>query len=385
MEVENGSSNRAAALNLMTFNIRHDHHDDSPTSPFATPPVRDDASNVTLFGGEQPWSIRKWKVVDTILLYSPDVLALQEPVYHQLQDLEALIGDEYEWIGAGRNDGDKQGEFSAVFYKRQILTVDSWKTIWLSEEPEVAGSKGWDARHPRTATQVTFTRTADDAKFTVFNAHLDHKGLESREEASKLILNRAREAGDLGAVFLLGDLNSTESDPAYLTLTGSKYEHSKGSNDTLANLQELNNTCASAYTNKTGIPTSTEEGNIHLPTHRVIRPGQILANLKKQKKEQEEQEKAEKFFLDAQYALKTRLNTKGEQGTLSGPFGYRDTFTSFGSGDEFKRAPIRIDFIMALESNVTKVKVLLLAVLPNQFDDGLIISDHRPVLAKVTW
>lgn len=43
---------------------------------------------------------------------------LKEPVYHQLQDLEALIGDEYEWVGAGRNDGDKQGEFSAIFYKR---------------------------------------------------------------------------------------------------------------------------------------------------------------------------------------------------------------------------------------------------------------------------
>lgn len=215
----------------------------------------------------------------------------------------------------------------------------------------------------------------------MFNAHLDHKGLVSREEASKLILSKAREASDLGAVFLLGDLNSTEDDPAYITLTGSKYEHSKGSNDTLANLEELNNVCASAYTNKTGIPISTEEGNIHLPTHRVIRPGQILANLKRQKEEEE----TEKYFLDAQYALKTRVNTKGKPGTLSGPFGFRDTFTSFGSGDEFKRAPIRIDFIMALESNVTKVKILLLAVLPNQFDDGLIISDHRPVLAKVTW
>lgn len=77
MAVENGSNNRATALNLMTFNLRHDHHSDSPTSPFAAPPVRDDAFNVSLFGEEQPWSIRKWKVVDTILLYSPDVLALQ--------------------------------------------------------------------------------------------------------------------------------------------------------------------------------------------------------------------------------------------------------------------------------------------------------------------
>lgn len=210
---------------------------------------------------------------------------------------------------------------------------------------------------------------------------MDHKGLVAREEGSRLILERARSASELGPVFLLGDLNSTESDPAYLILTGSKYEHTKGSSDTLANLDKLNDTCASAFTNKTGMPTSTKEGSITLPTHRVIRPGQILANLKKQ----EEEEHAEKYFLDTQYELITRVDSKGAAGTLSGPYGYRDTFTSFGSGDEFKRAPIRIDFIMALQSNQIKVKVLCVAVLSNQFDDGLIISDHRPVIAKVSW
>ncbi|GAA5805678.1 Endonuclease/exonuclease/phosphatase [Helicostylum pulchrum] len=383
MARENESNERATKLNLMSFNIRHDHHKDSPTSPFAAPPVRDDAFNVSLFGEEQPWSIRKWKVMDTILLYSPDVLALQEPVYHQILDLEALLADEYEWVGAGRNDGDKQGEFSAVFYKREILTVESWKTLWLSEEPDTAGSKGWDAKHPRTATQVTFIRNSDDTKFSIFNAHLDHKGLVAREEASRLVLERARSANELGPVFLLGDLNSTESDPAYLILTGSKYENTKGSNDTLANLDRLNDTCASAFTNKTGMPTSTKEGSITLPTHRVIRPGQILANLKRQKELEEED--VEKYFLDTQYELITRVDSKGAAGTLSGPYGYRDTFTSFGSGDEYKRAPIRIDFIMALQSNQVKVKVLYVAVLSNQFDDGLIISDHRPVIAKVSW
>jgi hypothetical protein len=67
----------AGTLNFMTLNIRHDHHDHSPTTPFAAPPVKEEPFNASEFGQEQPWSIRKWKVVDTILLYSPDVLALQ--------------------------------------------------------------------------------------------------------------------------------------------------------------------------------------------------------------------------------------------------------------------------------------------------------------------
>jgi endonuclease/exonuclease/phosphatase family metal-dependent hydrolase len=195
------------------------------------------------------------------------------------------------------------------------------------------------------------------------------------------MLERAREASQLGAVFLLGDLNSTEEDPAYITLTGAKYENAKGNNDTLANLQELNQTCALAYSSKTGEPLRTDENSIILPTHRVIRPGQILANMRKQQAQEEE----ESYFVDASYELVTRLESKGAPGTLSGPYGFRDTFTSFGEGDEFKRAPIRIDFIMALRCPFVQVKVLHFAVLSNEFDDGLIISDHRPVLARISW
>lgn len=199
------------------------------------------------------------------------------------------------------------------------------------------------------------------------------------------MLERAREASKLGAVFLLGDLNSTEEDPAYVTLTGAKYENAKGNNDTLANLQELNQTCASAYSSKTGNPVRTDDNSITLPTHRVIRPGQILANLRKQQAQEQAQEQEELYFVDANYELLTRLQSKGAPGTLSGPYGFRDTFTSFGEGDEFKRAPIRIDFIMALRCPTVQVKVRHFAVLSNQFDDGLIISDHRPVLARISW
>lgn len=67
----------AGTINFMTFNVRHDHHNHSQTTPFAAPPSRENPLEKEEFDGEQPWSIRKWKIVDTILLYSPDVLALQ--------------------------------------------------------------------------------------------------------------------------------------------------------------------------------------------------------------------------------------------------------------------------------------------------------------------
>jgi hypothetical protein len=33
-------------------------------------------------------------------------------------DLEALLSEEYKWVGVGREDGDKEGEIAAIFYKR---------------------------------------------------------------------------------------------------------------------------------------------------------------------------------------------------------------------------------------------------------------------------
>ncbi|KAG1059433.1 hypothetical protein G6F42_028320 [Rhizopus arrhizus] len=106
----------------------------------------------------------------------------------------------------------------------------------------------------------------------------------------------------------------------------------------------------------------------------------------KRQEEQEQDEKRPKYFLDAHYELTSRLASKGKPGTLSGPYGFRNTLTSFGEGSQdFDRAPIRIDFIMPLESNTAHVKVLQSAILCNHFDDGLYISVHRPVLAKLSW
>ncbi|CEI96916.1 hypothetical protein RMCBS344292_11059 [Rhizopus microsporus] len=125
-------------ISFITLNVRHDHHQNSTLSPFAAPPTKENPFDPKEFYGEQPWSIRKWK----------------ETVYHQILDLETLLGEEYKWVGVGREDGDKEGEISAIFYKSDVLSIESWKTVWLSETPENVGSIGWDARHSRTATQV---------------------------------------------------------------------------------------------------------------------------------------------------------------------------------------------------------------------------------------
>lgn len=53
-------------LKIMTFNVRFDLKQ-----------VPERQSPDASLEGEQPWSTRKWKIADTILLYEPDIVGLQ--------------------------------------------------------------------------------------------------------------------------------------------------------------------------------------------------------------------------------------------------------------------------------------------------------------------
>ncbi|KAI7869881.1 Endonuclease/exonuclease/phosphatase [Spinellus fusiger] len=369
------------SIRCMTFNVRHDHGPNSTLEAFATPP---EINKDTSLDAEQPWSVRKWKIADTVLLYSPDI----EPDHHQVVDLVSLLSDDYEWIGAGREDGKQAGEYCAVFYKRESVSVEDWKVFWLSETPDVPGSKSWDASHPRIATQVEFKR-GDGSLFTLINTHFDHRGLRAREEAAKLLLQHIK--GIESVVIVLGDFNSPEDDPAYITLTHAHNQQRKDFNTTFRHLVELNKKIAS-NSKTAGLPIRTSDNGMTLPTHHVFRKGEFLQHLKSQEEQQaqadngqeEEQQQQLPVLLDTRYELVTRLTEEQARASLSGPFGYAETFTSFGVGQDAETAPLRLDYIFVMKNSVS-VKVKSFAVLPNQYDDGLYISDHRPVLATLVW
>lgn len=59
-------------------------------------------------------------------------------------DMSSVL-PEYSFIGVGRDDGKEQGEYSAIFYKRELFDVLDSGTFWLSPTPEKP-SLGWDAR-----------------------------------------------------------------------------------------------------------------------------------------------------------------------------------------------------------------------------------------------
>lgn len=183
-------------IRVMTFNIRYNTPSD----------------------GDNAWPNRKDRVAALIRFYSPDILGVQEALKGQMEDLAERL-PEYAWIGVGRDDGKDAGEFSGIFYRTDRIELKENDTFWLSETPEVTGSKGWDAALPRIVTWAQFSDKKTGKEFYHFNTHFDHRGERAREESAALLVSRIQPvAGNLPAI-VTGDFNFEPTAAPYKTMT----------------------------------------------------------------------------------------------------------------------------------------------------------------------
>jgi endonuclease/exonuclease/phosphatase family metal-dependent hydrolase len=183
-------------IRVMSFNIRLDTRDD----------------------GINQWGNRKDDLCAEVLKQNPHVLGVQEAMNNQMVDLRRCMRG-YKSIGVARDDGKKQGEFSALFYKKKSLKPVRSGTFWLSETPEVPGSRGWDAACNRVVTWAEFKDRKTGDKFLVFNTHFDHLGDTARIESAQLIIRKVAELANDLPVVLMGDFNITAKHRAYRILT----------------------------------------------------------------------------------------------------------------------------------------------------------------------
>ncbi len=164
--------------------------------------------------GKNAWNKRRQNVVNVFKTYQPDIIGLQEAEHEQVRFINENL-PQYGYVSMGRNDGFYEGAACPVFYKKErFVRVDS-KTWWLSPTPDVPGSKGWDAAHPRILTCVILMDTYSGNYLYVFNAQLDHKGIKARIESIKLIKAKIKEFIKDDALILLGDFNLTPDEDSY--------------------------------------------------------------------------------------------------------------------------------------------------------------------------
>ena len=90
-------------------------------------------------------------IVSALKQYAPDSFGVQEATEEWINILSEKLGDSYSFVGVPRDDG-KNSEYSAVFYLKDKYELSDSGTMWLSETPEVKGSKVKESSYPRIAT-----------------------------------------------------------------------------------------------------------------------------------------------------------------------------------------------------------------------------------------
>ncbi|WP_380681196.1 endonuclease/exonuclease/phosphatase family protein [Salinigranum sp. GCM10025319] len=192
---------------VMTFNVRYD----------------------TAADGENAWEHRRSMVASTVRFHAPDVVGLQEPLAHQYAYLREGLPD-YAWEGAGRIDGDAEGEHCPLGWRTERVSVEDAGTVWLSETPDTPGSSYATAGKPRL---VTWSRLRVDGRdLIVCNTHFDHESERARVRSARQLRelvaglreraarDEGRAAGVAPPVAVLGDFNCTSDSEPYRVLTG---------------------------------------------------------------------------------------------------------------------------------------------------------------------
>jgi endonuclease/exonuclease/phosphatase family metal-dependent hydrolase len=179
-------------LNVMTYNIRNSNAPD----------------------GENKWNLRKEKLFTLIKKANPDILGTQEVLKKQWKDLKIAL-PEYSVYGVGRNDGKHAGEHSCIFFKKDKYEIAGSGNFWLSQTPEVPGSKSWDAAITRICSWVKLKERETGKTLFVFNTHFDHKGKTARIESASLVMKMIDSIANKEAVLLMGDFNFTPETDSY--------------------------------------------------------------------------------------------------------------------------------------------------------------------------
>jgi endonuclease/exonuclease/phosphatase family metal-dependent hydrolase len=187
----------AQTYRIATYNVRYDNKGDSLNA----------------------WKDRLPIIVQMVNFYDFDIFGAQEVLNNQREDLSRQLPG-YDYIGIGRDDGDKKGEFSPIYFKTDKFKLLQKGTFWLSETTDKP-NKGWDAALPRICSWGEFEDRKSGLKFFLFNTHFDHRGVEARKQSAQLILNKIKSIAGSAPVVLTGDFNVDQFNESYTLLNTS--------------------------------------------------------------------------------------------------------------------------------------------------------------------
>ncbi len=164
------------------------------------------------------WTNRIKTVIDFFRTEQPDLIGMQEVLWHQYEVLDSALA-EYGSQGVGRDDGMKGGEMNPVFYRKDRFELIESSTFWLSATPQTAGSKGWGASLPRIVTWARLKDLNSGREFYFFNTHFAHDSDSARLMSAGILREKVLEIAGDKAFIVTGDFNMSPEAPGYAVIT----------------------------------------------------------------------------------------------------------------------------------------------------------------------
>ncbi len=178
-------------------------------------------------------SVRYENVISDVLAHMPDSVGFQEVTGadnsgNWMQHLKDGLGEHYAWVGAQRGDGGNanRGEYSCIFYRKDLYTLKDSGTKWLSETPDVI-SKYDESGYNRIMTWAKLERKSDGKQFVHVNTHLAHEDddIAATKQAKVLVDLVTKNFKNL-PVLITGDFNTDVGDKPYKEINAA-FEDSK--------------------------------------------------------------------------------------------------------------------------------------------------------------
>lgn len=167
--------------------------------------------------GTNSWIYRYVSVALMIEDLTPDIIGFQEATLDQLKYFAETFS-QYKWVGVGRQDGKKQGDYTSLLYNSKKFSVSKSGSFWLSETPGTA-SAGWGADHPCNAFWAIVKDKKSGSSFLAVNTHLDVEDNTFRQNAVNVLLEQVAMVNkDNLPVVLLGGFEMEGTDAAMAPL-----------------------------------------------------------------------------------------------------------------------------------------------------------------------
>jgi endonuclease/exonuclease/phosphatase family metal-dependent hydrolase len=186
----------SSTLRVMSFNVRNTSAPDGPNH----------------------WVHRKELWASTVRIFDPDLLGLQEVLADQYDEITGGMFPAYSSAGVARGDAVRQDEWALILYRTARFEQLAAGDFWLSQTPNVVGSRSWDAGYVRICTWVKLHDRLNGRELVHANTHFDNEGAVARLESATLLRQTLPTIAEGATIVLTGDFNCGEASEPYKVL-----------------------------------------------------------------------------------------------------------------------------------------------------------------------